>query len=78
VSDFDIDHIALIVNKSPVYAATSIEMRADDEVSEVEIRAFGETPSIEEVKPEALSNHQYKNRIAALRIAGIGGKNEKS
>lgn len=39
VSAFDLDHITLAVNKKPVYAATSIEMRADDEVSEVEHRA---------------------------------------
>ena len=30
VSAFDLDHITLVVNKQPVYAATSIEMRADD------------------------------------------------
>ena len=39
VSAFDLDHITLVVNKKPIYAATSIEMRADEEVSEVECRA---------------------------------------
>jgi HK97 family phage prohead protease len=77
VSAFDLDHITLVVNKMPAYAATSIEMRADDEVCETEIRSTEESPKITEEKT-AFSNHQYKNRIAALRIAGIGGKNEKS
>ena len=39
VSAFDLDHITLVVNKQPVYAATSIEMRADDTESSVETRA---------------------------------------
>lgn len=39
VKDFDLDHITLVVHKTPVYAATSIEMRADDHVDELECRA---------------------------------------
>lgn len=39
VKDFDLDHITLVVNKTPVYAATSIEMRAGDETDEIECRA---------------------------------------
>ncbi len=39
VKDFDLDHITLVVNKTPVYAATSIEIRADDKTNELEIRA---------------------------------------
>ena len=39
VSAFDLDHITLVVNKQPVYAATSIEMRADDTECAVETRA---------------------------------------
>ena len=39
VKDFDLDHITLVVNKTPVYAATSIEMRAGDETDEMECRA---------------------------------------
>lgn len=38
VSALDLDHITLVVNKTPVYAATSIEMRADEQ-SSVEYRA---------------------------------------
>ncbi|MFA6717913.1 MAG: HK97 family phage prohead protease [Prevotella sp.] len=39
VSAFDLDHITLVVHKTPVYAATSIEMRADETESTVETRA---------------------------------------
>jgi HK97 family phage prohead protease len=39
VSAFDLDHITLVVNKKPVYAATSIEMRADEQTDEIECRA---------------------------------------
>ena len=39
VSAFDLDHITLVVNKQPVYAATSIEMRADEQTDEMEYRA---------------------------------------
>lgn len=38
VSAFDLDHITLVVNKVPFYAATSIEMRADDQVDAIEHR----------------------------------------
>jgi HK97 family phage prohead protease len=71
VSALDLDHITLAVNKIPVYAATSIEIRADEETSEIEIRAIEETPKIVEPKPD---NSDYKNRISELKK--IGGKYE--
>jgi phage head maturation protease len=65
VSAFDLDHITLVVNKTPVYAATSVEMRADDDVAEIECRAMEETPTVIETKPK-FDNSDYRNRITAL------------
>jgi HK97 family phage prohead protease len=75
VSGFDLDHIALIVNKTPVYAATSIEMRANDEVSELEIRSIEDAPKVEEnqekppEKVEKIDYSAYENRIKNLKSA---------
>lgn len=69
VSDFDLDHITLVVNKVPYYAATSIEVRADDDVSEVETRATEESPKVTEDNPKepAYDNTAFKLRIDALK-----------
>lgn len=51
ISGLDLDHITLVVNKVPAYAATSIEMRADSEdPTEMEYRGDGFT----EYKTQAL------------------------
>lgn len=55
VSAFDLDHITLVVNKQPVYAATSIEMRANDELDAVEHRAGFEVVR----KTEATETDRY-------------------
>lgn len=39
ISALDLDHITLVVKKMPSYAATSVEMRADDVVDSMEYRA---------------------------------------
>lgn len=65
ISSLDLDHIALVVNKYPAYAATSIELRAGEEVN-VETRSFDDPPKITEYKtPPDLS--EYRNRINALK-----------
>lgn len=72
VSGFDLDHIALVVNKTPAYAATSIEMRANDEVSELEIRTLEDAQNVKE-KPEEpkekpkIDYSEYENRIQKLK-----------
>jgi len=68
VSAFDLDHITLVVNKVPLYAATSIEMRAEDDISEIEMRALGEQPKVTDLTPQ-YDNSDYKNRAAALKAA---------
>ncbi len=67
VSAFDLDHITLVVHKTPFYAATSIEMRADDRTEAVELRALEEIPKVSEAGPKKPDNSEYKNRIAALK-----------
>ena len=74
VKNFDLDHITLVVNKTPAYAATSIEMRTEDEISEVETRTGLNAPEvIDKVpkEPEApkYDNTLYKNRAAAAKRA---------
>lgn len=66
ISALDLDHITLVVNKRPVYAATSVEVRADGESSEVETRAAENEPKITEHRTPP-DNSQYRNRITAIK-----------
>ncbi|RDU22766.1 HK97 family phage prohead protease [Anaerosacchariphilus polymeriproducens] len=69
VKDFVLDHVTLVMNRNPVYASTSIELRADDEIemevraneTEINIKNMVETPK----KPDLT---QYKNRINNLKV----------
>lgn len=66
VSEFDLDHITLVVHKRPVYAATSIEMRADDdETDELELRASEE--QIEVVDKTEKLNSKYHERLEKIK-----------
>ena len=53
IKDMDLDHITLVVNKCPVYSATSVEVRAEKEI-DIETRSIDITPQItqEEVKTQ--------------------------
>jgi HK97 family phage prohead protease len=65
ITALDLDHITLVVNKQPIYSATSVEIRATGEI-DVEYRATNEPPKIieEKIPPD---NSEYKNRINALK-----------
>lgn len=66
VKEFLLDHVTLVINKQPCYAATSVECRADDEVS-IESRAFDTGVEIEMQKQkEKIDYSDYKNRIEKL------------
>ena len=70
VKDLDLDHITLVVNKTPVYSATSVEVRADEEIS-LETRASDEHVqlSVEEPAPKpTFDNTAFHNRIKALEV----------
>ena len=67
VKDLYLDHVTLVMGKTPCYAATSVECRADDEVS-IEYRSFDtgvelETQAEEKTKPDLT---EYENRIKSL------------
>ena len=66
ISDFVMDHITLVVDKIPVYNATSVEVRADEEC--VEYRTF-ENRVITEVGARAkptYDNSEYHKRLAKI------------
>ena len=68
VKSLDLDHITLVVNARPVYAATSVEVRAGADI-DIETRAFEDPPRVTEVKPPTAppDNSTYRNRINALK-----------
>lgn len=72
VKDFVLDHITLVMKKSPAYSATSVELRAgEEEAEEIEIRATDEELIVKDMvetpkKPVNLS--QYQNRINKLKV----------
>lgn len=67
VKKFDLDHITLVVNKCPVYAATSVEVRADDETVELECRAMDdECDVINHVPKKKFDNSEYRERLEKL------------
>jgi HK97 family phage prohead protease len=69
ITKLDLDHITLVINKRPVYSATSVELRADEEI-DIETRSFEDGPEVNTVethkKPVDLS--RYQNRINKLRV----------
>lgn len=68
IKALDLDHITLVVRKSPVYSATSVELRADAEV-DLEIRSTGEAPRVTVDEPEtpAYDNAPFRARLEAIK-----------
>jgi uncharacterized protein len=67
VKSFDMDEITLVMNKMPIYSATSVEVRADS-VTEVEERATISTFEME--KPAKKPDNpldEYRNRLNSLK-----------
>lgn len=70
VKGFDLDHITLVVNKTPVYAATSVELRADDELEELETRAFNDDLQfVNSKKEKTYDNSEFEKRLEKLKVA---------
>lgn len=70
VKGFDLDHITLVVNKTPVYAATSVELRADDELEELETRAFDDDLQfVNNKKEKTYDNSEFEKRLEKLKVA---------
>ncbi|MGI5966755.1 HK97 family phage prohead protease [Anaerotruncus rubiinfantis] len=68
IKALDLEHLTLVVKKTPVYSATSVEIRADAEV-EIETRAFEDVPKVTEEPPPkpAFDNSGYHERINAIK-----------
>lgn len=71
IKSLDLDHVTLVVNKNPVYSATSIEIRADNEV-DIETRTIADIPQITEFESEKLDtpffdNSAFRNRVEAIK-----------
>lgn len=71
ISALDIDHVTLVVNKTPCYSATSVEVRADAEV-DIETRTIEQSPRITEVEPKKqdapfFDNSAFRSRVESLR-----------
>ena len=71
VKDLTLDHVTIILHKNPAYAATSIEMRADNEPEEIETRSDDAEVIINdmvETPKKSVNLSQYQNRINQLRV----------
>ena len=68
IKALDLDHSTLGVRKSPVYSATSVELRADAEV-DLEIRSTEEAPRVTVDEPEtpAYDNAPFRARLEAIK-----------
>lgn len=69
VKSFDMDEISLVVKKIPVYSATSVEVRADEE-TDVEERGIEETVEVklpEEPEVPKDANESFKERLQAIK-----------
>lgn len=69
VKDFEMDEITLVMNKWPVYSATSVEIRAGEE-DEVEQRAIDQEITVRELsekQKQTYDNGAYQKRIEALK-----------
>ena len=69
IRGMDLDHLTLVVKQTPVYAATSVEVRAGVDVdiesrsTETEVKVTVETPSKEKETP---NNSRYENRLLEI------------
>lgn len=73
VKALDLDHLTLVVNKTPVYSATSVEIRADSEV-DVEVRSHEQDVQIAEPQTHPhFDNAAFRERANAVRKQYIFG-----
>lgn len=76
IKDLDLDHITLVVNRTPCYSATSVEVRADAEV-EVETRSSAQVPQITESEPSRPASPFFDNAPYRRRVENIKQKMEE-
>ena len=66
IKALDLDHVTLVVDKAPVYSATSVEVRAGGEV-DVETRAALTPVQIVDHAPR-FDNSAYRSRAEAVKV----------
>lgn len=67
VKSLDLDHLTLVVNKQPVYSATSVELRAGEDV-DLEVRALEQDIKVTIEAPKTdIDYSSYENRIKQLK-----------
>lgn len=68
IKALDLDHLTLVVKKSPIYSATSVELRAGEDI-ELEARASLDEPTLSgpALYTPAFDNSEFRGRIAALK-----------
>ena len=68
IKALDLDHLTLVVKKSPIYSATSVELRAGEDI-ELETRASLDEPTLSgpALYTSAFDNSEFRGRIAALK-----------
>lgn len=70
IKALDLDHITLVVNKTPVYSATSVEVRAEGEIN-LETRTREHSPQITEVgqpsNSPSFDNTPFRKRVNNIK-----------
>lgn len=66
IKDMALDHITLVVHKKPVYSATSVELRAEDEEDCMELRSIMDTIEVEETK-KPVDYSALENRLKKVK-----------
>lgn len=67
IKELDLDHVALVVNKTPCYSATSVELRADTE-TDIEIRCLESKVNVS-VQKKPIDYSAFENKIKAIKEA---------
>lgn len=67
VKSLDLDHLTLVINKQPVYSATSVELRAGEDV-DIEERASGHEVKVV-ISKQPIDYSQYENRLNSLKVS---------
>lgn len=66
VKSLDLDHLTLVVNKQPSYSATSIELRANEDVC-IEERAFESKLTVKDLTEQTIDYSEFENKIQKLK-----------
>lgn len=68
VKSLDLDHLTLVINKNPVYSATSVELRAGEDIDIEERAVEQEVKVIIEKQKETIDYSKYEKRINSLKV----------